>query len=298
MDLFTYAAHKQAEAQPPPPPEPEPAPPSQAVEPDSSSEPYSYPVQQAPSAPLFHRSIESGKPLTGVLDPLTRVRVPLWADRDRKRKIAMKVVASIVVGVFVVLAIIAISSGRKKSPSQGATTTPPASPDPTPRAERPAAPPPPRAQTPAATPAPVQPNRSTDGLSLKVPGATVKTQGDVRIVIFDSGIFMGGVRLSSAARRSLDTLGRQLAPYGKRLSITVIGCTDNVPINMGGRYESNQDLGLARANEVAQHLQRSAKIPASVFQTLSYGERWTPYPNDTPENRARNRTAVLRISVR
>jgi outer membrane protein OmpA-like peptidoglycan-associated protein len=298
MDLFTYAAHKQAEAQPPPPPEPEPVPPSQAVEPDSPSEPYSYPVQQAPSAPLFHRSIESGKPLTGVLDPLTRVRVPLWADRDRKRKIAMKVVASIVVGVFVVLAIIAISSGRKKSPSQGATTKPPASPDPTPRAERPAAPPPPRAQTPAATPAPVQSSRSADGLSLKVPGATVKAQGDVRIVTFDSGIFMGGVRLSSAARRSLDALGRQLAPYGKRLSITVIGCTDNVPINMGGRYENNQDLGLARANEVAQHLQRSAKIPASVFQTLSYGERWTPYPNDTPENRARNRTAVLRISVR
>jgi len=135
-------------------------------------------------------------------------------------------------------------------------------------------------------------------LDLEVPGAKVTSEGGVKIVTFDEGLFVGGTRLGRAARKKLDAVGDQLAPYGDRLLVTVIGCTDNVPLNRGSRYEDNQQLGLVRAEEVVRYLREKTGLPGGAFKTLSYGERWTPYPNDSPANRARNRTAVLRISAR
>ena len=298
MDLFSYAARKSSletpapaaapqDVQPPPPEPPEPAIPTEIE------------VESEPAAPLFRRGLESGRPLGGVLDPLSRARIPLWADRDRKRRITINVIAASVLAIFVVLGGMTLWSRRSRAAAAQPPTPPPPPPAPAARVERPAPAAKPRTPVkPAASQAPRPAAKDTGGLALKVPGAKVKSEGDVRIVTFESGIFLGGVRLSPGGRRMLDGLGKQLAPYGKRLTVTVIGCTDNVPINVGGRFENNQDLGLARANEVARHLQQAAGLPASVFQTVSYGERWSPYPNNTPQNRAKNRTAVLRISAR
>lgn len=131
-----------------------------------------------------------------------------------------------------------------------------------------------------------------------IPGARIETINNVDIISFEDGIFGVGTQLMPAARRALLTFARQLAPYGNRLSITVIGCTDNTPMNPGSRYKDNADLGLARAREVAHVLGSAAGLPDDVFHIMSYGERWAPFPNDTPQNRARNRTVVLRISIK
>lgn len=153
------------------------------------------------------------------------------------------------------------------------------------------------AKPPAPRPA-ARPPRPPGTLSLSAPGANVTVEGRVHIVVFNKGLFEGGVKLSKEAERQLSKLAQQLAPHGKNASITVIGCTDNVKLSAKSRYRDNRELGLLRAGEVARFLQAEGGLPAGAFQTLSYGTQWSPYPNDTPENRARNRTAVLRVSLR
>jgi flagellar motor protein MotB len=46
---------------------------------------------------------------------------------------------------------------------------------------------------------------------------------------------------------------------------------------------------------VVEHLRATTGLPLSLFSVSSLGETQAPYPNDTPENAARNRTVELRI---
>jgi len=133
-------------------------------------------------------------------------------------------------------------------------------------------------------------------LRLHIPGAVVKTEGGMKIITFNKGLFAGGTRLGKDGQRALSSIAKQLSDYGARLSITVIGCTDNTPMNKGSRYANNQALGLQRAQVVVQFLRDKGNFPREIFHSLSYGERWSPYPNKTRADRAKNRTAVLRIS--
>jgi outer membrane protein OmpA-like peptidoglycan-associated protein len=51
-----------------------------------------------------------------------------------------------------------------------------------------------------------------------------------------------------------------------------------------------------RAIAALQVLQSSSGIPKAAFKTISYGAEWSPFPNNSDVNRARNRTVVLRIT--
>lgn len=309
LDLFDYAARKQAEEQPPPPPPAEPEPPRE--EPVEAEAPQPEPERAIPlieeppppseAAPsLFHRSVDTGRPVTSVLEPLTRFRQP-WLFRDHNRWLVVTM-SGLVFVVVVALIVLAVRSGRDGDAAAQAPVAASAMPEPKPVAPAPVPvklPPP--APKPARAPAaakPPPPPKTFGELEIKGPGLVVKSENGVKIVMFERGIFLGSAKLGPEGRRSLDALSKQLAPFADKLAVTVIGCTDNVPMNRGSRYADNQELGLARAAEVARNLESAAKIPSASIRMLSYGERWSPYPNDTPDNRARNRTAVLRISAR
>lgn len=320
LDLFDYAARKQAEEQPPPPPPPPPAEPEPPrEEPVQLEAPQPEPerviplIEETPPPPetapsLFHRSVDTGRPVTSVLEPLTRFRQP-WLFRDQNRWLVVTMAVVIFV-VVVALIVLAVRSDRPERAASGETVPAIAMPEPKPVAPAPVPvkPPPPAARPaavaarePARTPAAAKPPsrpKSFGDLEITGPGIVVKSENGVKIVMFERGIFLGSAKLGPEGRRSLDALSKQLAPFADKLAVTVIGCTDNVPMNRGSRYADNQELGLARAAEVARHLESAAKIPSASIRMLSYGERWSPYPNDTPDNRARNRTAVLRISAR
>jgi hypothetical protein len=55
---------------------------------------------------------------------------------------------------------------------------------------------------------------------------------------------------------------------------------------------------MMRAWQVFVHLRKSARLPPEIFSLKSYGARRTPFPNDSPANRARNETVVIRIGPR
>ncbi len=70
--------------------------------------------------------------------------------------------------------------------------------------------------------------------------------------------------------------------------IQVEGYTDTEPIN-SPFYSSNWELASVRATNVLRVLVEKSGIPADKICAVSYGEFHPIYPNDTPDNKAKNR---------
>lgn len=107
-------------------------------------------------------------------------------------------------------------------------------------------------------------------------------------LLFDSG----DATLSNSA---LELLGKVAAILKEQNNaVRVEGFTDTVPIHTT-RYPSNWQLSSARAAAVVQ-LFIEQGIDASRLVAAGYGEFQPVAPNDSPENRTKNRRVVLMIS--
>lgn len=76
--------------------------------------------------------------------------------------------------------------------------------------------------------------------------------------------------------------------------ILVAGYTDDRPI-VSGRYRSNWDLSAARAVSVVHELVMNQKLNAERVTAAGHAETRPLAPNDSPENRARNRRVEINI---
>ncbi len=124
----------------------------------------------------------------------------------------------------------------------------------------------------------------------------IEEQG--RLVIhFEDGVFARMDTLSPAAGARLQQLAAQLAPYMDRFRLAVEGHTDNIPMRATAAFADNQALALARADAVVRWLQREGGLPESAVNAVAEPGP-PPFPNDTPENRQRNRTVVLLLVPR
>lgn len=111
---------------------------------------------------------------------------------------------------------------------------------------------------------------------------------------FTVGLFQAGVSLRPDAVAILDALGARLgrAPPG---TIVITGHTDDIPVAVGKDFADNTSLGLARATVVMHRLVASSPLPAASFLIGTAGDASGPYPNDTLDNRLRNRTVTLQF---
>ncbi len=134
-------------------------------------------------------------------------------------------------------------------------------------------------------------------LTIQLDGASVKTEQDNLIISFHDGLFLSGAHLKPEVKTLLSQLGEQLRPHASYISIRIVGHTDNLPVTKGWLYRDNAALGMARAVTVANFLSRNAGLPMNIFLLQSAGKSQPPYPNDTSENRLRNRTVVIYISA-
>ncbi|RMF88689.1 MAG: type VI secretion system protein TssL [Nitrospinota bacterium] len=75
--------------------------------------------------------------------------------------------------------------------------------------------------------------------------------------------------------------------------IIVAGHTDNVPIRKGGRYGSNLELSAARAASVVKFFIHRGLVAPEKIATMAFGEYRPLVPNDTPENRSKNRRVEI-----
>jgi chemotaxis protein MotB len=76
--------------------------------------------------------------------------------------------------------------------------------------------------------------------------------------------------------------------------LRIEGHTDNVPIRTA-QYPSNWELSSARAMNLVRYLAEEYKIKPERLSGAGYGEYHPVAPNDTPENRAKNRRVEIMI---
>ncbi len=148
-----------------------------------------------------------------------------------------------------------------------------------------------------AQPSNVQPSVSkVADLTLSLPqGVSVKQVQNQTAVFFNEGLFLRNTRLQPQADELLTKVGQALGQK-ENLSIEIVGCTDNSPMPSKSRYTDNSELGMFRALSVFNQFKKASKFPDSSLTIRFAGESLSPYPNDTPQNRARNRTVYFLIS--
>jgi len=101
-------------------------------------------------------------------------------------------------------------------------------------------------------------------------------------VLFDIG-------KAELKRETLKVLSDVTKPLkDSKYPIVVEGHTDSLPI-YGGKYRSNWHLSAARAFAVLNYLSEVERIDPKRLSSLGYGEFRPVAPNDTEENRAKNR---------
>jgi flagellar motor protein MotB len=133
-------------------------------------------------------------------------------------------------------------------------------------------------------------------IDINVPGVIKGADGNSIVLTFEKGLFLGGTSiLKPEAKHVLSLLGQQLRTYINKISIRIIGHTDDLLLPDGSNYPDNDSLGLARAAAVIDELRTTSHLPVDMFYAAAAGESYSPYPNDTRENRGKNRTVVIKI---
>jgi chemotaxis protein MotB len=127
----------------------------------------------------------------------------------------------------------------------------------------------------------------------------VETESNrIVIRIREKGSFPSGdARLNKAFIPIVDKIREVLAKTDGK--IAVAGHTDNIPINTP-RYRSNWELSTSRAASVVHELLRNGEIPTERFLLEGYADTQPLMPNDSSENRARNRRVeiiILKASI-
>ncbi len=114
-------------------------------------------------------------------------------------------------------------------------------------------------------------------------------------IVFDEGVFTKGTELSADAKRMLTDLAPQFRPFLAEYELLVEGHSDNQRLRGSSTYRNNTELAQARAREAARFLSEQCDIPLTAMRVISAGSSNPPYPNDTGESRAKNRTVVLKL---
>lgn len=118
---------------------------------------------------------------------------------------------------------------------------------------------------------------------------SVKMQEEI---LFDSGSAV----VKPEGQQLLGEIAAALQEIGER-GIQVEGHTDNLPIRgvLAQRFPTNWELSVARALSVVRYLQDVAGVDPARLVAAGYGENRPAVPNDSAENRARNRRIELKL---
>lgn len=122
----------------------------------------------------------------------------------------------------------------------------------------------------------------------------VETRGRLIIVrIREKGSFVSGsAELSPSYKDVMREVRAVLAL--KRGKIAVQGHTDDLPIHTS-RFRSNWELSSSRAVSVAHELMKGGEVAESRFEVAGFADTQPLAPNDSAENRARNRRVEILI---
>lgn len=133
----------------------------------------------------------------------------------------------------------------------------------------------------------LQKNMTEEERKLAIGGLRHDSVG-VRISLAASTFFpLGSAKLRLPALRSLDKVADMLKKSKNRLIIE--GHTDDQPVYAGGHIDSNWELASLRATSVVRYLIKYHNIDPKRLAAISYADQKPLVPNDSEENRQKNR---------
>lgn len=103
-------------------------------------------------------------------------------------------------------------------------------------------------------------------------------------LLFDSGSWTVG----SNGKTAVVELGKVLA-QNQEIAVLIEGHTDNVPYSGNGNLKGNWDLSAKRATAIVNILRENKTIDPKNLTAAGRGEYAPVAPNDTAENKAKNR---------
>ena len=118
-------------------------------------------------------------------------------------------------------------------------------------------------------------------------------EGGLVIRLADTVLFdLGEGKIDYGATTILNKIGSVLA--NTTHSIRIEGHTDNIPIKTE-KFPSNWELSTARAISVLRYFINNHHISAKRLSAEGFGEYRPIAPNDTAENRIKNRRVEIKI---
>jgi flagellar motor protein MotB len=125
---------------------------------------------------------------------------------------------------------------------------------------------------------------------------TSNAEGVHYAIVGDAVLFASGsADLADSGKALLDKVAASIKERYAGKELAVEGYTDTQPIKYSP-WKSNWDLGSARALAIVQYLAGQG-FDALKVSAVSYGEYHNVAPNDTPENMAKNRRAVITVKT-
>jgi len=142
--------------------------------------------------------------------------------------------------------------------------------------------------------------RSTVAKALKSyegAGLTVQLRnGKVYISLSEKLLFASGsTAVADNGKKALTQLGQALNA-DTTLQILVEGHTDDVPMKPTMNLQDNWDLSVLRATSIVRILVKDGGVNRNRITASGKGEFSPLMPNDTPENKARNRRTEIILS--
>jgi len=107
----------------------------------------------------------------------------------------------------------------------------------------------------------------------------------------DQGNFkFGKTVLPDEAKQKLDQMVASIKQDPKNIYLEIEGHTDSI-----GAPETNEKVGLQRAEAVKRYLYEQYQIPLHKMNVISYGKDKPIAPNKTRAGRAQNRRVVIKV---
>ncbi len=131
----------------------------------------------------------------------------------------------------------------------------------------------------------------TDAAEVSITAQKIRIVFTERAVLFASG----SAELDHQAKEVLNDIAELISMLPQESKIIIEGHTDNVPIRTK-EFANNMELSIARAISVLNYFTEVKGIPPERFAIVGYGEYKPIAPNDTEENKARNRRIEIIIS--
>jgi chemotaxis protein MotB len=132
----------------------------------------------------------------------------------------------------------------------------------------------------------------TDALEKKI--SVITDERGIVIRVLDEAFFdLGKADLKQGAKRTLDTIAPVIAAVDNPLRVE--GHTDDIPIATS-EFRSNWELSVRRATEVVRYLVEKHDLTPRRISAVGYAEYHPVAPNDTAENRSRNRRIEIIVS--